>query len=350
MRGVLYSRTVRTRGRDYRWASWPDERLLDLRLCDLGVKFQGTWLVERTERLLEDLEERDLRIRPSFWISDEWCSPDGVVGIAIPFFLTHPRLRRLERKQMFEVEGGTPASSLRLLRHEAGHALQHAFHLHRRRRWQRVFGKSSTPYPKSYRPNPGSRRVVVHLDYWYGQSHPDEDFAETFAVWLTPGSRWRRRYEGSRALKKLEYVDGLMDELAGRQPVIRKRVRVDEISRLRSTLREYYAAKRRRFKSLTTNIYDGDLLRLFRGPHARGGEPASTFLRRNRTEIRRLVAKGTGSHQLALDTVLSEMIARCRELKLRAIGARRTLLLDFAILLAARSVEYVYGEREWHPL
>ena len=26
----------------------------------------------------------------------------------------------------------------------------------------------------------------MHLDPWYAQSHPDEDFAETFAVWLTP--------------------------------------------------------------------------------------------------------------------------------------------------------------------
>jgi hypothetical protein len=321
-----------------------------LRLCDLGVKFRGTWLVELTERLLDDLDKRDLRARPSFWISDEWFSPDGVIGIAIPFFLTHPRLMRLERKQMFEVEGGTPVSCLRLLRHEAGHAVHHAFQLHRRRRWQRVFGKSSTPYPRHYRPNPGSRRFVTHLDYWYAQSHPDEDFAETFAVWLATDSQWRKRYEGWPALRKLHYVNALMDELAGRQPVIRKRASVDEVSSLQFTLREYYWAKRRRFKSLTTNIYDADLLRLFRGLHTRGGEPASAFLHRNRSEIRRLVAKGTGSHPLALDTVLSEMIARCRELKLRAVGARRALLLDFAILLAARSVEYVYRGREWHAL
>jgi hypothetical protein len=306
--------------------------------------------VELTERLLEELEERDLRVRPSFWLSDEWFCPDGVVGIAIPFFLTHPRLRRLERKQMFEVEGGTTPSCLRLLRHEAGHTVQHAFQLHRRRRWQRVFGKSSTPYPNQYRPNPGSRRFVGHLDYWYAQSHPEEDFAETFAVWLTPHSQWRKRYEGWPALKKLEYVDALMSELAGRRSAVRERASVDDVSSLRFTLREYYWAKRRRFKVLAKNIYDGDLVRLFRDPPAHGGEPASSFLRRNRAEIRRLVAKGTGSHPLALDTVLSEMIARCQQLKLRAVGARRALLLDLAILLAARSVEYVYRGREWHAL
>jgi hypothetical protein len=332
------------------WARWPEERLLDLRLCDLGVRLEGTWLEERTEKLQAELESRDIRIRPHFWISEEWFSPDGVTGIAIPFYLTHPRLVRLERKHILEVEGGTPTGCMKLLRHELGHVVDHAYQLHRRRRWQQTFGRSSQRYPDSYQPNPASRRYVVHLDHWYAQAHPDEDFAETFAVWFTHGSRWRSRYRGWAALKKLEYVDEAMAEIAGRKPVVRNRFKVDSISRLRKTLREYYQEKRARYRSITTNVYDGDLVRLFRGAKRGNTHPASTFLRRHRVKILRMVARSTGERPLALDTVLTEMIDRCRELKLRASGSQRQLLVDLAILLAARSVEYTYRRKDWHAI
>ena len=117
---------------------------------------------------------------------------------------------------MQEVEGGTRRQCLQLLRHEAGHAVHHAFKLQRRRRWTNIFGKSSEPYPDYYQPNPASKRFVHYLDLWYAQSHPDEDFAETFAVWLDPRSNWRRRYRSWPALTKLEFVDELMEELAGK--------------------------------------------------------------------------------------------------------------------------------------
>ncbi len=129
----------------------------------------------------------------------------------MPFYLAHPRLARLERKMFKEVEGGTQRQCMQILRHEAGHIVQHAYALHRRRKWQEMFGRSSSPYPESYRPNPNSRDYVQHLPRWYAQSHPDEDFAETFAVWLTPRSNWRQRYaEWPGALEKLEFVDELM--------------------------------------------------------------------------------------------------------------------------------------------
>jgi hypothetical protein len=285
-------------------------------------------------------------VRPHLWISDEWFSPDGVPGIAIPFYLTHPRLMRLERRFMLQVEGGTPAESLRILRHEAGHALHHAFELQRSRRFQRVFGPSSRRYPDMYRPNPASRRFVMHLPNWYAQAHPAEDFAETFAVWLAPHSGWRKRYEGWPALRKLLYVDALMGELAGRRPPVRGRARVDPIERNRSTLREHYAQKRERFSLLATHIYDDDLTRIFGNPGEGRGVLAASFLRRQRAQLRRLVARGTGKHPLAVDAVLGQMIARSRELQLRTRGPARRLLVEFAILLAARSVEFLYRRQE----
>ena len=110
------------------------------------------------------------------WLSEEWFSPDGVPGIAVPFYLAHPRLERLERRIMREAEGGNARLLMRILRHEAGHALDNAYRLRRRRRWRDVFGPASLPYPARYRARAGSRRYVHHLGEWYAQAHPDRGF------------------------------------------------------------------------------------------------------------------------------------------------------------------------------
>ena len=214
---------------------------------ELDLTIEGTWLEQRVSTLFDVLARRGLRFRPHVWLSDEWFSPNGIPGFAIPFYLAHPRLMRLERSVMRGVEGGTPLECARILRHEAGHAIQHAYQLQRRRRWQRLFGRSSARYPRSYQPNPASRHHVQHLRQWYAQSHPDEDFAETFAVWLRPRSHWRSRYAGWPALCKLEYVDELMSELAQERPLVSTRRRVDALSRLRKTLGEHYAERRARY-------------------------------------------------------------------------------------------------------
>ncbi len=241
------------------WASLPDGKLLQLRLRDLKVTVEGTWLERRVEHLYDELDQRGLRIRPHAWISSEWFSPQDTPGIAIPFYLAHPRLMRLERKMMIDVEGGTVTDCMRILRHEAGHVVQHAYQLQRRRRWQELFGRSSSHYPKYYRPNPASRRHVHHLPLWYAQSHPDEDFAETFAVWLTPRANWRKRYAGWPALRKLEYVDELMVEVAAEKPLLTRRFRVDPLSRLSQTLAEHYAKKHAHYAVARPKFYDRDL-------------------------------------------------------------------------------------------
>ena len=126
---------------------------------------------------------------------------------------------------MLEVEGGTPEWFMKLIRHEAAHAYSYAYQLPKKKKWQRTFGLTSREEtPAFYRPRPYSRSYVVHLDDWYAQSHPDEDFAETFAVWLTPGSGLAGAIPGWKALEKLEYVDELMRSLAGKPPIHRRRI------------------------------------------------------------------------------------------------------------------------------
>ncbi|MGH7962923.1 MAG: putative zinc-binding metallopeptidase, partial [Candidatus Binatia bacterium] len=189
------------------------------------------------EELYGALARRHVRFRPHVWLSHDWFSPEGIPGIAIPFYLAHPRLMRLERSQMREVEGGSREECVKIVRHECGHALQHAYQLQRRRRWQQLFGKSSQQYPHSYQPNPASRHYVQHLRLYYAQSHPDEDFAETFAVWCQPRAIWRKRYLGWPALKKLAYVDALMEELKQTPLLVHTRKQLDPLSTIQKTLR-----------------------------------------------------------------------------------------------------------------
>jgi len=165
-----------------------DRQLLDLRLCDLPVRIPGTQLEQRLKRLYRELRGRSLEFRPHVWLAEEWFTPDGVAGFAIPFYLAHPRLMKLERSQMLEVEGATESECMRILRHEAGHAIDNAFRLHARQSWTDTFGSYRVPYPEWYQPQPDSRDYVLNLDAWYAQAHPAEDFAETFAVWLKSGT------------------------------------------------------------------------------------------------------------------------------------------------------------------
>lgn len=336
------------RGRSAREPSWTkldDDALLDLRLRDLELTLAGTWLEDVVARLHGDLERRGLRFRPHAWLSSEWFSPSDVPGIAVPFYLAHPRLIRLERAMMREVEGGRPDDCIRYMRHECGHAVHTAFRLGRRRRWRELFGRSSEPYPDAYRPDPSSREFVQHLRMYYAQSHPDEDFAETFAVWLQPRARWRKRYRDWAALEKLEYIDELMGELAGSVAPVRSRRHVEPLKELDVTLREHYEEKRARYSPAEVDIYDVDLRQLFPDGEARGR--ASAFLRRHRREIRRMVSRWTGESQFTLDQVLDEMIDRTRELDLRVAGDPSDILSSFTVLLTARTMRYHYSPHHW---
>jgi hypothetical protein len=328
------------------WSAWPDEKLLELRICDLQLSIEGSFLEPLIQQLNEDLAARGLRFRPHYWLSDEWFTPDGVPGIAVPFYLAHPRLARLEQSQMLEVEGGTPEWCLRILRHEAGHAIDNAYQLRRRAKRLQLFGYSSRTYPDYYLPKPYSKSFVLHLDSWYAQSHPDEDFAETFAVWLTPDSDWRRRYEGWPALRKLEYLDEVMQEISGLPPMVTTTRRVDPIGRIKRTLRNHYTRKREHYGVAHPAFYDRDLRRLFSdAPEHAKNMSSARFVARHRREARRLVAEWTGEYQYTIDRVIEAMVARCHELRLRLRDNEESTRMDFLVLLTVQTMNYLHSGR-----
>ncbi len=198
-----------------------------------------------------ELRARGIRFVPHVWLATEWFSPTGIGGFAIPFWLAHPRLARLERAHMGSVEGGTVRECMMILRHEAGHAIQHAYALHRRAAWRRAFGRHGVDYPDRYRPARASRHFVRHLPGWYAQAHPDEDFAETFAVWLDPRSDWRRRYaRWPAALAKLETVDALARAVAACPPPRARRETYEPLAHDGRTLGALYAERRHRERAV----------------------------------------------------------------------------------------------------
>jgi hypothetical protein len=321
------------------WAEFSLDELLDVRIRNLRLRIQGSALEPRVEQLMRELERAGLSFRPYLWLSTDWFTPEGVTGFAIPFYLAHPRLARLERREMLEVEGGSRDWCMKLLRHETAHALEHAYRLTRRKRWRETFGSAREPYYSTYVPRPNSRSYVINLDNWYAQSHPVEDFAETFAVWLQPRSRWRNRYVGWPALRKLHYVDELMQELRGQRPQIRTRERVDPVASLGMTLRDYYRRKQGHYGQWDRAIYDRDLYRLFSDDAAYARRRlASSFLRERRRTLRRQVAAWTGQYAFLVDEVLKLMIARCRDLRLRLAFSERETGEGAAVLLTMHTV------------
>ena len=335
------------------WTRYSDQRLLEQRLRDLDLRIERTWLQSCVNRLYQELENRGILFRPHVWLSTEWFSPDGIPGIAIPFYLAHPRLMRLERREMLQVEGGTDATCMRILRHEAGHALDTAYRLHFKPAWRKAFGRYAQRYPDYYIPKPDSRSYVLHLDSWYAQAHPAEDFAETFAVWLKPRSAWRQRYrDWPKVLRKLRYVEREMStSVVEGPPRLRSRRQVDPVGRMSQTLGDYYDKKRARYHAPWPEFYDRDLYRLFSDdPRYRDRPTAASFLRSMRAELRESVAEWTGVHPYTIDQVLQDMMERSRELRLRLAVSPRRAKTRAVLLLTVHTMNCLYVGRYEIPL
>ena len=299
------------------WENLPEDELLRLRVRDLGLKLNETPLAECVKRLYAELNAIGIDFHPPCYLADEWLAPDRVPVIGIPFYLAHPRLKHLEQKMMLEVEGATDAKCMKLLRHEAGHALNYAYELFKRTRWRELFGPFSAKYKQDYRTRPYSKRFVRHLRDHYAQSHPDEDWAETFAVWLTPNSNWSRRYRDWPVIRKLNYVNSLFKKLSSQPAPVTTRKMSWSASRMTSTLAAFYERRRRYLAEDFPGFYDPGLQRIFSATATDdSAQRASHFLRQHRRKLINSVAFCTGQRKYDIDKLLRKLIKRCDVLKL----------------------------------
>lgn len=330
-----------------------EEELFKLRICDLPLKIEGTWLENCAKRLYKELNDKGITFRPVCYLADEWLTPDGEPVVGIPFFLAHPVLIKLEKKIMLDVEGETSRWCMKLLRHEAGHAINYAYRLYKRRKWKKIFGEFNKEYSDTYRFRPYSKSFVRHLEDYYAQYHPDEDFAETFAVWLTPNLDWRSQYKGWRAHVKLKYVDELMKEIKDKTPLVKKGKKCWQVSRLKSTLKNYYKKKRYFYAEDFPDFHDSNLKRIFSRVHSAAYKdkeklnlyPAQDLIKKHRKIILDSVSHWTGEKKYIINDLLETIIQRCRELKLVAHEEEVLAITKISTYLTTLIMNYMYTGR-----
>ncbi|HJQ20815.1 MAG TPA: putative zinc-binding metallopeptidase [Gemmatimonadaceae bacterium] len=311
------------------------QRLLGHKISDLGLSIAGSRVERLVQQLHDELDSRGVRFKPPVYLSDQWGCPDGTPLIGVPFYLADPRLERIEAEMSFGIEDD--ADAMRYLRHEAGHAFNYAFQLYDRPAWQMVFGSFNQPYRDRYRANPLSRDHVRHILTWYAQKHPDEDFAETFAVWLTPGSNWREEYAGWPALRKLEYVDEAMREVANLTPYVPEPADDDlPVTAMRYTVAEHYHDAAESIPLEDDRQFDVDLRQIFmRSAEAPDGELAADFLRRHRREIVSRVAFWTSEQPSVVQSLVDVLARRAEALSLRAGTLEASTLIELTSFATA---------------
>ncbi|MBI3183874.1 MAG: putative zinc-binding metallopeptidase [Myxococcales bacterium] len=321
------------------------QTLLQARIKDLKLHLADTPLEKYIHQLYGELEGRGLSMRPQCYLSDQWGCPSGVPVIGIPFYLADPNLHSIEAEL-----GGGPESEREImmyLRHEAGHCFNYGYKLYETEDWRKLFGDYTKPYREDYKPQPFSRKYVVHISGWYAQKHPDEDFAETFAVWLTPDCEWAERYRGWGALKKLSYVQGAAERLGRAGPVVQLTSIDLDVDDMEETVLDHY-----RQRALEEKVdlqmgehLDQDLLHLFEPPGIAPAK-AETLIRAERQSLVQAVTHYSGVSRPVVRSVLDHLLERTTSLGLTVqIDKTREYLTRLTSLLTALAMNYLYTDR-----
>lgn len=324
----------------------PDAEILKLRFKNIRLPLKDSEVEKYVQQLYAELEAKGLSFRPQIFFGDEWFSPEGMNAISVPFYLANSRLKDLERTMMLEVEGGDPDWFMKLLRHEAGHCFDHCFRFSKRKKWTKVFGSPNLEYhPETYRPQPYSKSYVKHLERWYAQAHPDEDFAETFAVWLTPNADWKKEYlRWPGAFAKLKYIEQLAKESQKMKMYAEKGRLPSAIARLTSTLEKYYQRRKKENADDYPDFYDSDLKKIFNGDLTLSKREflAERFMHRQRKDIVATVAWATSERKFTIDALVKRLIERCAKLELKLGKTETQTMMEVASLLTSLVKNYLF--------
>jgi hypothetical protein len=323
---------------------WESERasLLGRRISELGLEIRGTRVAALVDELYAELAEREIAFRPPVYLSDQWGCPDGTPLIGVPFYLADARLERIEAEHAGSVE--SDAEAMRYLRHEAGHAVNYAFRVYERPDFAEMFGDYGRPYAERYAADPMSRSYVRHILGWYAQKHPDEDFAETFAVWLTPDLDWRSAYEGWDALRKLEWMDAIMREVSRLSPAVPAPTEDDlPVEMMHWTVGEHYESGEESLPLGDGRQFDSDLLRVFVRPaDASMGETAVHFLMHHEGELVTRIAYWTGESPAVVRSLLRALRERASVLDLRVASLEAATLIELTAFGTAVMMHWRY--------
>jgi hypothetical protein len=323
--------------------------LLNSRICDLNLQVQNSPLERHLARLYRELESKKLSFVPDTYLTDSWGCPDGVPKIGIPFYLADRRLSRIEEEQTGEIE--SPQMIMMLLRHEAGHAINYAYKLYKRPEWTDVFGCYDQPYKENFRPDPCSRHYVRHISHHrygrtYAQKHPDEDFAETFAVWLTPRSGWRRRYRNWPALQKLRYLDRLMRSLRDEDPRPVRGKCCTPVWEMDVLLADHYGQRAQRYREAAQGYVDDKLREVFPAVRGKVLLPAAQLVEKHHADLLARVTRWSGLDEAEVETLLGKLQDRAAALDLwYRRGDTAARVMDVTALTTALAMDFAQNGR-----
>ncbi|MCO5172170.1 MAG: putative zinc-binding metallopeptidase [Planctomycetes bacterium] len=327
--------------------------LLKQRICDLDLRIEGTQLGQVVDRFKQELRARGFtRLQPAFYLSSEWGVVEGTTAIAIPFYLADEQLRKVQECRGGIVEGTTDEDILRYLRHEFGHVLNYAYRLYETEEWSLLFGPMARPYTEEYRAIPFSPDYVRHLPGNYAQKHPDEDWAETFAVWMNPALDWRGLFgDAPGALKKLEYCDRTCADLFERDPLVHDNSLDEDVSTIRLTLEDFYK-QGAGGEVIVPRSLDGDLRGLFAPssmpPTAEGARmgSAAALLKRQQDALAVTVFRWTGVDPGVVRPIIGHLVKRAKDMSLTyPLAERDTVLIHVSAFLTTLAMNYVYKGR-----
>ena len=321
----------------------PDVReLLSKRIRDLGLKLEGSSVERFVRQLYRELERKGLsKFRPPVYLSDEWGCPDEEPVIGVPFYLADPKLEKLER-EMNDLEDARQI--MMYMRHEAGHAFNYAYELYRTPEWQDLFGSFRKPYRDNYKPIPFSRQFVRHIEGWYAQKHPDEDFAETFAVWITPRSNWRKRYQGWGAMQKLKYMDRMGRRFGDAEPSHPQGDTDITVAEMEDTVGQFYERHASEPREVDELLLDNDLKDIFNvSPRKRKGvRPAVDLLREHRKVITDKLTYWTGVQRPLIKNLLESIEERLAALELQShVNCEKQYLTEMTVFCTTLAMNYL---------
>lgn len=320
----------------------PDLRaLLPQRISQLGLKLEGSPVERYVKMLYREVERKGLKhFRPPCYLTDEWGCPSGEPIIGIPFYLADAKLARLED----EIDDVEDEREIRMyLRHEAGHAFNYAYKLYETAEWRELFGPFNRPYRERYRPVPFDRHFVRHIEGWYAQKHPDEDFAETFAVWLTPRSRWRVRYRGWPAMRKLRYVDRVAHALRDSEPPVRLASTDITVEEMNMTVEEFFRANQGEIAPVEVAL-ENDLPDFFvrKGRRRQGIRPAWEMVREHRIPLINKIEYWTGVHRGVVRALVDSIADAAERLQLHVeTKTERAALVELTTYATTLSMNYL---------
>ena len=288
--------------------------VLGKKVSELGLKLEGSPVEGYVRQLYRELEGRGLaRFRPTCYLTDEWGCPDQQPVLGIPFYLADPKLQKIEHA-VDALE--SDRQIMMYMRHEAGHVFNYAYRLYTTPEWRELFGPFFRSYRDTYRPVPFSRDFVTHIEGWYAQKHPDEDFAETFAVWLTPRANWRRRYQGWPAMRKLRYVDRMARRLADTEPIVKTGdidITPEDIG---VTVEQFYEAAAQERQARIDIALDAHLGQIFLTRRRAESRPAAEIVRRYSRELVEKITYWTGVRRPIVRGLIDNICRTCERMKL----------------------------------